>query len=295
MIDEKTVWDDIWPVVEQLISATVAEDSRTLRQLLYPHGQAADALELFGPVVFDILLKTVLGRDRLGLTRAIEGDGGETAFIEYAWPDPATQGSYTAVDVVAVRLAHGDAGWRVVEINPAAADLPLNSMRATSILAGMQVMNEDGKLPSEPWVLPVALYAGVLQLPLQPGAAADPVEALLLPGLQARGFGFLPQMLARRLWRDFVAAASAGNDPTDRGDFDPADRPGAWAAAVELIMGEQTNRGETQAAVGRHYRASLGAVAGRAQQIRRALGIEGFDARYSDFSTTEIVYKESDE
>lgn len=287
MIDEKTVWDDIWPVVEQLISATVAEDSRTLRQLLYPHGQAAGALELFGPVVFDILLKTVLGRDRLGLTRAIEGDGGDTVFIEYAWPDPATQGSYTAVDVVAVRLAAGGGGWRVVEINPAAADLPLNSMRATSILAGMQVMNEDGKLPSEPWVLPVALYAGVLQLPLQPGAAADPVEALLLPGLQARGFGFLPQLLARRLWRDFVTAAGD--------DFDPAERPGAWAAAVELIMGEQTNRGETQAAAGRHYRASLGAVAGRTQQIRRALNIEGFDARYSDFSTTEIVYKETDE
>ncbi|HMT21865.1 MAG TPA: hypothetical protein PKE20_11585, partial [Promineifilum sp.] len=61
------------------------------------------------------------------------------------------------------------------------------------------------------------------------------------------------------------------------------------------IMGEQSNRGETQAAVGRHYRASLGAVAGRIKHIRRALGINGFDARYSDFSTTEIVYKETTE
>lgn len=287
MIDEKTVWDDIWPVVEQLISATVAEDPRTLQQLLFPGGQAADAFDLFGVVVFDILLKTVLGRERLGLTRAIEGDGGETVFIEYAWPDPTTQGSYTAVDVVAVRLARAGSSWLAVEINPAGADLPLNSMRATSILAGTQVMNDDGKLPSEPWILPVALHAGLLQLPLMPGAAADPVEALLLPGLQARQFGFLPQIYARRLWRDFVIAEGNAVDATDR--------PGAWAAAVEVIMGAQSNRGETQAAVGRHYRASLGAVAARTKHIRHVLGINGFDARYSDFSTTEIVYKETNE
>ena len=287
MIDEKTVWDDIWPVVERLISATVAEDPQTIRQLLYPGGQAANALDLFGYPVFDVLLKTVLGRDRLGLTRAIEGDGGQAAFIEFAWPDPATQGSYTAVDVVAVRLERTGDGWRVVEINPASADLPLNSLRATSILAGTQVMNADGKLPPEPWILPVALYAGLLQLPLQPGAAGDPVEELLLTGLQARQFGFLPQLYARRLWRDFTGVAENG--------FDPAGNPGAWAAAVELIMGEQSNRAETQAAAGRHYRASLGAVAARSKDIRRVLGIDGLDPRYSDFSTTEIVYKESDE
>ena len=229
MIDEKTVWDDIWPVVERLIAATVAEDSQAIRQLLQPHGQAADALDLFGATVFDILLKTVLGRDQLGLTRAIEGDGGQTVFIEYAWPDPTTAGSYTAVDVAAVRLALGDDGWLVTEINPASADLPLNGIRATGILAGMQVMNDDGKLPSEPWVLPVALYAGLLQLPLAPGAAADPVETPLLPGLQARQFGFLPQLYGRRLWRDFAAAAGR--------DADAADRPEGCAAAVELIMG----------------------------------------------------------
>lgn len=287
MIDEKTVWDDIWPVVERLISATVAEAPQTIRQLLYPGDQAAEALDLFGYPVFDILLKTVLGREQLGLTRAIEGDGGRSVFIEYAWPDPTTRGSYTAVDVVAVRLVKTVDGWLVADINPASADLPLNGIRATSILAGTQVMNEDGRLPSEPWILPVALYAGLLQLPLQPGAAADPVEELLLPGLQARQFGFLSQINGRRLWRDFVAAAQE--------ELDPADRPGAWAAAVEVIMGEQSNRDESQAAAGRHYRASLGAVAGRVKHIRRALGINGFDARYSDFSTTEIVYKESDE
>ena len=61
MIDEQTVWDDIWPVVERLIAATVAEDPQTMRQLLHPSGQAADALALYGHAVFDVLLKTVLG------------------------------------------------------------------------------------------------------------------------------------------------------------------------------------------------------------------------------------------
>lgn len=282
MIDEKTVWDDIWPVVEQLIAATVAEDPQTLRAHLLPGGQADDALDLFGFVVFDILLKTVLGRERLGLVRAIEADEGRAVFIEYAWPDPAAGRGYTAVDVVAVRLERADGGWRVTEINPASADLPLNTLRATSILAGTQVMSDEGKLPSEPWVLPVALYAGLLQLPLRPEAMADPVEAALLPGLQARGFGLLPLIYGRRLWRDFRAAA--------RPDLD---RPAVWAAAVEFILSEHSNRGETQAAVGRQYRAPLGGVASRVKHIRRALGIEGLDARYSDFQTTEIIYKET--
>lgn len=283
-IDEKKVWDDIWPVVERLIAATMAEDAQTIQQLLLPDGLAADACDLFGFVVFDILLKTILGRERLGLTRAIEGDGGRSVFIEYAWPDPESPDrSFTAVDVVAVRLEQGANGWLVAEINPANADLSLNTLRAGVILSNAQAMNEDGALPSEPWILPVALYAGLLQLPLQPGTAADPVEAALLPGLQARQFGFLSLIFGRRLWRDFVAAANP----------DRADRSEAWAAAVEVLLGEQANRGETQAAVGRHYHTSLGAVASRTKQIRRALDIQTFDERYTDLKTTEIVYKES--
>ena len=279
MIDEQTVWDDIWPVVERLIAATLAEDPPAIRPLLLPSGQAAEALDLFGFVVFDILLKTVLGRERLGLVQAIEADGGQAVYIEYAWPDPTAGRGYTAVDVVAVRLARAGGGWLVDEINPAAADLPLNSARAVGILAGTQAMSETGQLPAEPWVLPVALYAGALQLPLQPGAATDAVEAALLPGLQARGFGLLPQIYGRRLWCDYVAAARP-----------ELDRPAVWAAAVEFIMGEQSGRSQTQATVGRFYRAPLGGVAGRVKHIVRTLGIVARDARYSDFATTEIVY-----
>lgn len=283
MIDEQTVWDDIWPVVERLIAATVAEAPQIMQPLLLPGEQAADALDLFGYPVFDILLKTVLGRDRLGLVRAIEADNGAAVFLEYAWPDPeSADRSYTAVDVVAVRLGLTNGAWRVAEINPASADLPLNTMRATSVLAGSQVMNDEGKLPAEPWVLPIALYAGVLQLPLRAEASDDEVEALLLPGLQARGYGFLPFLYGRRLWRDFRDAGRP-----------EADRPAAWAAAVEFLLGERNNRAETQATVGGYYRASLGAVAARVKHIRHVLGLSVADGRYSDLHTTEIVYKES--
>lgn len=284
MIDEQAVWDDIWPVVERLIAATLAEEPQAIRQFLQPAEQAADALDLFGFTVFDILLKTVLGRERLGLTRAIEADGGRAIYIEYAWPDPeSADRSYTAVDVVAVRLERAGDRWLVAEINPASADLPLNSLRATGVLAGTQVLADDGQLPSEPWVLPIALYAGLLQLPLQPGAAVDEVEAALLPGLQARHYGLLPLIYGRRLWRDVKAAA----------EITQPDQPLAWAAAVEYVLGRQNNREETQAAVGRAYRASLGAVAARVKHIRHVLGINDPDERYSDLQTTEIVYKES--
>lgn len=283
MIDEQTVWDDIWPVVERLIAGAAAENPQAMRPLLLPGGQAADALDLFGHVVFDILLKTVLGRERLGLVRAIEANEGAAVFIEYAWPDPAAGRRYTAVDVVSVRLAQRGGAWLVDEINPASADLPLNTLRATGLLAGTQVMSDEGKLPPEPWILPPALYAGVLQLPLQAGAAADAVEAALLPGLQARGYGLLPLIYGRRLWRDFLAAARP-----------ELDRPVVWAAAVEFVLSEQSNRAETQASVGRYYRAPLGGVAGRVKSIKRALGITGLDARYSDLATTEIVYNQGE-
>jgi hypothetical protein len=284
MINEHAVWDEIWPVVEQLIAATIAEDSQRICQFLQPEGQAADALDLFGFTVFDILLKTVLGRERLGLTRAIEADDGAAVYIEYAWPDPGSaDNSYTAVDVVAVRLVREASSWLVAEINPASADLPLNSLRATGVLAGTQVLADDGRLPSEPWVLPIALYAGLLQLPLQPEAAGDDVEALLLPGLQARQYGFLPQLFGRRLWRDY----RAGTEITQ------TDLPSAWAAAVEFILGRQNNRDETQAAVGRYYKTSLGTVSAHVKHIRHALGIGEPDERYTDLTTTEIIYKES--
>lgn len=284
MVDEAAVWDEIWPVIEQLITATLAEDAPEIEHLLLPGEQAAAALDLYGPVVFQILLKTVLGRGRLGMTRAIEAEEGQMVFVEYAWPDPEMEdGTYTAVDVVTIRLVRHDEDWLVAEINPATADLPLNTPRAMNILAGAQVLTEEGAMPAEAWILPLALYGGLLQLAPRDEALQDEVEALLHAGLQERRYGLLSILYGIRLWRDFKAAAGPEGEPAN-----------GWAAAVEYLISDQAKRGETQAAVGRHYRANLGAVAPRVKQIKVALDIADLDDRYSELQTTHIVYKESE-
>ncbi len=286
MVDEATVWDEIWPVIEQLITATLAEDAPAIEQFLLPGEQAAEALDLYGPVVFDILLKTVLGRTQLGMTRAIEADDdhlGKVVYVEYAWPDPASEGnSYTAIDVVTVQMVRHEDGWRVAMINPANADLPLNTPRAMNILAGAQVLTEDGAMPAEAWILPVALYGGLLQLTALPDSLQDEVEMLVHVGMQERSYGLLPLLYSLRLWRDFKAAASPD-----------IDRPAGWAAAVEYIMSEQSLRDQTQAAVSRPYNVNLGMVAPRVKQLKAALDLDDLNDRYSELQTTHIVYKES--
>ncbi|MEZ4517155.1 MAG: hypothetical protein R3C44_10065 [Chloroflexota bacterium] len=186
------------------------------------------------------------------------------------------------MDVVSVRMVPQDGRWLVAEINPAGIDLPLNAPRAMSVLAGAQLLQEEGAIPSEPWVLPVTLYAGVLQLVPRPEALQDDVEALLIPGMQERRYGFLSLLNARQLWRDFVATADPDPDP-----------PAPWAAAVEFIINEQVRLGQTQAAIGRPYKVTLGSIVGRVRQIKQALAIEEPDDRYSELQTTQIVYKES--
>lgn len=281
MINQETVLSDIWPVVEELIEATLSEDGDKIASLLLPHEQAAAMLDLFGFTVFDILLKTVLGRGSLGITRAVETENGRFIHIEYAWPDPtATDNSYTAADVVSVQLTPFNGAWRIVAINPAHIDLPLTGARARGILTTSKLLTETDSVPSEPWVLPVALYGGMLQLPLQPTAMQDEVEQFLLPGLQHRTYGVISLLRGRRLWRDFHAAANP--DLT---------KPVGWAAAVEFIMSEQDARNLTQAAVAKHYQTSLANVAPRIKQIKKVLQIKGLDERYTDLQTTQIVYK----
>lgn len=285
MIDEETVWTEIWPVVEALIQATVAEDAEAIGRLLVPGEQAAEMLDFFGFAVFDILLKTVLGREQLGITRAIETEAGRYVHIEYAWPEPGTEDrSYTAADVVTVKLEQVEGEWRVVEVNPASADLPLTGARALGILTTSKVLSEKDKVPAEPWILPVALYGGMLQIPLQPAAMADAVEELLLPGLQHRTYGVMSLLRGRSLWRDFKAAAQP-----------ELSRPAAWAAAVEFIMSEQDMRNITQAATGKSYRVSLSSLVPRIKQIKKTLNIKGLDERYTDLQTTHIVYTDRED
>lgn len=282
MISQETVWEEIWPVVEALIQATLAGDDDRITASLEPGGEAARLYDLFGVTVLDILLKTVLGRSQLAITRAIQTEEGRYVHVEYVWPDPAAaDGAYNAADLVTVQLQRAGTQWQVVALNPAAADLPLTEARARGVLLSGEVRSNSGELPREPWILPVALLAGSLPLRFQETALRDDVERLLLPGLQARNYGALSLLAGQRLWRDFREAATLalGN-------------PAAWAAAAEFILSEQSLREVTQAAVGSHYQVGLPQILPRIRRIKKVLAIEGLDERYSALGAKQIVLKE---
>ena len=110
----------------------------------------------FGFQVFDVLLKTVLGRGNLAVTRAIETENGRFIHIEYTWPEPGAEpNNYTAADVVSVSLTQFDGKWKIIDVNPASTDMPLTGPRARGVLASTQALTESGKVPSEPWILPI--------------------------------------------------------------------------------------------------------------------------------------------
>lgn len=283
MIDKAIIWDGIWPVVQSFVVATLEDDRVGLEKLLVPRSQASELYDLFGLNVFDILLKTVLGRERLGLARAIETENGRFVYLEFAWPDPASpDNSYTATDIVSVQMRRYRNNWRVVDVNPASTDLPMTEPRAHNILLTNEPMEGDEKLPLEPWLMPVSLFAGVLQLPVRETAMKDSVETLLLSGLQSRSYGLVSLVGGRRLWRDFRKKA----DPK-------LSNPAAWAAAVEFIMAEQGMREQTQATVGGYYQVNLTVMLSCIGRIKKTLSLDGLHERYSPFGSTRITLSEN--
>lgn len=280
MITEQQVWDDIWPVVGQAIQAVLSEDGEVLAQLLAPKGLAAEVLDVYDYPVFGFLLKTILGRDSLGLVRAVETDNGRSLHLEFAWADPEMGGNrFSAVDLVSARLTPVGDVWRILDINPASIDAPLSSGRARMALVASQVLEED--VEPEPWLVPLALYSGMMQLKLAETATRDAVEELLLAGLQERGYGLISIVLGRRMWRDFVTNTAP-----------PLNKPAVWAAATEYLISQQEKREETQAAVGNHYQTSLPTLLPRIKQMQKALNLQELDDRYSDLATTQIIYED---
>ena len=282
MIDKQVVWNEIWPVIQRLIQATADEDEQKVTSLLAPERQAAQLYDLFGLAVFEILLKIILGRDHLGLARAIESEKGRIAHIEIAWPDPETdRESYTAAEVVSLQLKRYRKTWRLMDINPASADFPMTEARAQSILLSSGILDEEEDALLEPWILPVAVFAGALQLPIREGAMRDEVERMFLPGLQQRSFGVTSIVAGRRLWRDFY----------EKG-MPELDKPAAWAAGAEFIMSEQALHDLSQAAVGQHYNVGLAAILPRIRQIKQTLEITGQVDRYSPFGAGRVVVQD---
>ncbi len=280
MITPEEVWEDIWPTVERLIQSTLAEDLAGIEETLHPKGTAAQLFDLYGHYVFDLLLKTVLGRGSLTVTRAIETENGRSVHVEMVWPEPGSEdNSYTAADLVAIKMKKYRKSWRVMDINPAAVDLPLTEARATAILANSKALSQADGLPQEAWILPVALFGGALQIRLREEGLRDDVEREFLTGMQARAYGILSQLGARRLWRDFATQEKP-----------PLDRPRDWAAAVEIIANEQALREQTQAAVAKNYGTSLAPVISRVGAIKKALKIQGLDERYTALHHEQIQF-----
>jgi hypothetical protein len=117
-----------------------------------------------------------------------------------------------------------------------------------------------------------------VQLPIQETAFGDPVEALLLPGLQARSYGLVSLIGGRRLWRDFRKKANPDLGKT-----------AVWAAAAEFIIGEQGMREQTQDTVGDYYQVDLTAMLSCIGRIKTALSLDGLHERYSPFGVTRIL------
>lgn len=278
MVDQQTVLAKIWPIVHKLIQATLAEDIDALSRLLVPRQSAAEMLDLFGLGVFEILLKIIFQREQIGLTRAIETEQGQQVYIEFAWLDPDSENAaFGQADVVTVQLKRYRQDWRVITINPAGADNPMTEARAQAILLAGQRFQQLDNEARDPLILPIALFAGALELPIRPEALRDPVELLFIPGLQERRFGVISLIGARRLWRDFHSKAKPVTlEPT------------VWAAAIEALMSELAKRDISQARVGKYYRVDLKALLPAMSQIRQSLKIQSLDPRYSPYGQIQI-------
>ena len=134
-------------------------------------------------------------------------------------------------------------------------------------------MNDEGKLPAEPWILPVALYAGLLQTPPKCSQRGKPIRSRRGCCRGWRGSSAsCRSFTANRLWRDFVAAAGRDANATTGRRSGPQPSTSSWAS---------NRTAGTQAAVGHHrYRAPLGSRVSsrqahpalvRHRRLRRAL------------------------
>ena len=282
-ITQDTIFNTIWPVVTELLKATVAQDEKAIRKLLVTQGNAAATLTLFGPVALDILLKTVYDRDNATLTYAVQTDKGRHVYLEFAWPND--QGEVSEDDFAYVRLRRQGEKWRVLDINPSPINNPMTPPRARGILLDNEMLQSGKGVPSDPWVLPVAFMAGAIRLPLREPALADEVERLLLPTLQNQGHSFLALVNAQKVWRDFQTKTK------------PAiDFPQAWAAVVEFLIADQEMVQTSEADVAAAYNLNPIAFSQRIAQVKKALKIAetGLDERYTSLwvKPVEIVSSE---
>lgn len=285
MIDRDIAVETLWPQARALLIAVLQGNEGDAHRLLDRDGSAAELLDLFGLPALEIVLKTVLERPQVGLSRVVV-DEEQFVYLEYLWLDDgaAVEDPFAHEGAVTLRMRQQDGRWAVYDINPDHSSRWLTECAARGQLASWRAQH-NGALPQTPAVLAPAFLAGQLPLPLRPTGLADAVEQRLLPTMQQHGFGAYALLAARRLWRDFLAR---------RGDLpaaltaDPA-LAALWAAAAELAMSEQAGVQTTQATIAKAYGAPLTRLFGPLRQIKDALGIAGPVARYSPHTGVELL------
>lgn len=260
---------DVWPRARLLLEKVLNRDEDGIDALLARGSKAWAVYDLHGLVGLEVLLKTLFGRSRVGLAQAIPQD--ESILFEFVWFRPDTlDDEYAPEDVVSVQMVRLYDRWELADINPAPLDEWMTSNQARDRLAERREAH-DGQLPETADVLPLALLAGQMKLPILPTATLDEVERLLLTQMQAEQFGVMTLVAARQLWRDFNRRKSPRITDNTRK---------LWAAAVTFIMTEHVGIDATQGAVAQSYGAPLSKLFNALKVIRDTLNFEGADERY---------------
>lgn len=287
MIDENSVQDEIWPMVQRLIAATVSGDDKTARRQLVPNRPVADMVQMFGLTSLDIFLKTVLLRARCGLRQAILTEDSRFVYLEYLWEGGQSAGNaiFAGEDSVVVKVRRYRDSWRIDEINPSSIELLLSAPRARALMFATDAFQRDGTFPQQPWILPIALYSGLLQLPPTAKASADAVEATVLAQMQSRNYEILALVNGRRLWRDFKRKIKMKRARPSESS--------AYAAAVEYIMNEQTASDIELMALCEAYEALLPVSERFVSRIKQALKVSEIDPRYTTLFTEEVRVSKS--
>ena len=278
MINTQTAIDNIWPQARTLLVQVMQQQETGIRKQLDPRGTAYQLYDLFGLTALEILFKTLLGRTQVGITQAVSTERDRNIFFEFVWFDELREeDEYDHADLVSVQMRQYRKTWRVYAINPSNLNRWITSASARGMLAEIRE-EHNGTIPQEAPMLPLALLAGVMRLPLREEAMQDEVERLLLPAMQGRGFGAVALGSSRRLWRDFQKKQKLNG-------FDPK----VWAASAEFILSEQAHVEITQAAVGKLYGVPLTKMLGPIKQIKTTLKIDGVDERYTPIKNVQIV------
>ena len=282
MITEATVQAEIWPVVQRLITATMQGDEKGARRELVPNRPVAAMLDLFGLTSLDIFLKTILLQENFALRQAILTEGGRFVYLEYVWlgEEPAGSDIFPAAQMVTIKLRRYRERWRIDDINPSSIEMLLSAPRARAVLLLTPEFQQSGAFPQAPWILPLALYSGLLQLPMRDEAITDPVEALFLTQMQTSGYEVMALVLGQRLWRDYKRKRKLKKVP--------ASEQTAYAAALEFIMSEQTASELALAPLCEAYDALLPVADSFVRRIKGTLKLKEIDERYTTLFNEEV-------